>query len=952
VLRWLILRANHCLFFALLTVLTAILASEAQSWGGGSARSWRQPAEPSAIPYPNVPPSLPAVETSSHQPAVSGKHTRQRNHEATVRESSTVAVIGLTDSAPVLSSGFQTVIPELDSEPAMPALPGEEGTLLEIQLSRLARRILKAYWLGDQLLLPLAAWLEFAEVRHQVVGGRITGRVEPGMTSFSIDGDLGSARMNSEAIPLGPRDLKTVKNELYGSLSLLSRLFGLSTTIDREGAAVLIHNPEDLPIARRMQRDAARAIQVGGEAGVASELIHRGPDHSRSGVVLAYEMRGSSQNLSATSSYDLGLGLGLARGSAVLRGRGTGEAPPQVEGSWSRSWPRQRWLTQLRLGDGPTSGPRPQISRGLSFTNAPISRSLLVEDLPFAGTLPPDWSVEAYRAGRLVGFDSVGASGRFSLTLPVQYGENPVDFVAYGPFGEVRTFNRTFRALPSMVAPGALEYAVSAGACYRSPCSAAANLDLRYGASRRWTFRGGLDHRWGTDHGRLFYPYAGVIATPTNAVGIELEGVANLLSRAGLRFEPSIHLRLNADYVSYADSGSSSIFLPAGTREQLSLYARIMPGRQSGAMMLEAQGTRTVTSSGTQNQVRAGAAVQLENVGLRPYLRAEQNLEGRQSYFGLETTVLPVRSLGPILGGFWLQGQAEATTAGSPTSAGIVIARNLGRAFRIEGGTRWERTSAGPVFTLSLVSQLNALRSTSMVTAPSGGGQTRLDQSIGGSVVWSQGNNGLTLSSEPSLERGGIGGRIFLDLNGNAQWDPDEPTLSGTRLLVGNRWVTADTTGSYQVWGVSPYEEILISVDSTSLKSPWWVPRYSAQAVTPTPNLVRTADVPIDIGGVIEGTVVIEDSTSRPLGRPLPLVLIELASGTRTSVESFSDGSFYQMGLRPGRYEMIVEPGALTALDLRADTLHFELLPSRSSSQPGSLLSDLRLRLRPGQSIM
>ena len=107
---------------------------------------------------------------------------------------------------------------------------------------------------------------------------------------------------------------------------------------------------------------------------------------------------------------------------------------------------------------------------------------MVVEDLPFAGTLPPDWSVEAYRAGQLVGFDSVGPSGRYSLTLPVQYGENPVDFVAYGPFGEVRTFNRTFRALPSMVPAGAVEYAVSAGECRAWSCDAGANLDLRYGA--------------------------------------------------------------------------------------------------------------------------------------------------------------------------------------------------------------------------------------------------------------------------------------------------------------------------------------------------------------------------------------------------------------------------------------------------------------------------------------
>ncbi|MEP7227586.1 MAG: hypothetical protein ABI785_09520 [Gemmatimonadales bacterium] len=918
----------HPNFGLVLTLLTAVTAMLPNSRPAESGRASLGPAEPVQIPLtfpadtpfrrpPRTPPSLPALERVASEPA--------------------------------LPPGVQTAIPEPASEPANPAVPETEGALLEIQLSRVARRILKAYWLGDNLLLPLAAWLEFAEVRHQVIGGRITGRTEPGMVSFTIDGDSGTARMNGAAIPLGQHDVKMVKGELYGSLGLISQLFELSTAIDREGAAVLIHNPEGLPIARRIQRDAARSIQVGGEPGVAPELIHRGPEQVRSGLVMAYEVRGSSQNPAATTSYGLGLGMGLAGGSAVLWGRGTGEALPQVEGAWSRAWPGQRWLTQLRLGDGPTSGPRPQISRGLSFTNAPINRTLLVEDLPFAGTLPPDWSVEAYRAGRLVGFDSVEASGRFSLTLPIQYGENPVDFVAYGPFGEVRTFNRTFRALPAMVPAGALEYSVSAGACNRSRCSAAANLDLRYGASRRWTFRAGLDQRRGTDRGSLFHPYAGLVATPTNAVGIELEGVANLLYRAGLRFEPSIHLRLTGDYVSYADSGSTSLFLPAGTREQMSLYARIMPGRQTGAMMFEAQGTRTVTSSGPQRQVRAGAAMQLENVVLRPYLRAERSVGGSGSYLGLETTVLPLRALGPIFGGFWLQGQAEATTGGSPTSAGIVIARNLGRPFRIEAGARWERNSAGPVFTLSLVSQLNALRSTSIVTAPSGGGQARLDQSIGGSVVWSQGNNGLALSSEPSLDRAGIGGRVFLDLNGDARWDEDEPPLPGTRLLVGNQWVKADSSGRYRIWGVAPYEEVLISVDTTSLASPWWVPRFAAQAVTPTPNVIRSADVPIDIGGVIEGSLMMDEPTPQPLNRALEVVLTEVGSGRRTVVESFTDGGFYRMGHPPGRYEATVEQRQLERLGLRADTLRLELKGGQSGAEPGPVLSNLRLVLRPLQ---
>jgi hypothetical protein len=934
----------------LLTLLPAILTREARSRPGQSKRvEAAKPAgsvrsAPASSPGRALATQLPSARRPAPQP-VTTNETTVPSPAAAVTSTLFIPPPG---SPPALPDEVETAIPEPAVEPAPTLAGGLEPALLEVQLGRLARRVLKAYWAGDQLLLPVPAWLQFAEVRHEVAGSGIRGRMEPAGTTFVLDADSGLARLGEEKISLD-QDLRMVEGEMYGSLRLIGRMFGLSTAIDREGATVLIYDPERLPIARRIQREAARAIQVGGEPTFAPGSIYRVDRHARPGLVLAYEVRGSSQNPAATTSYDVGLGAGVAQGSAVIRTRGAGQSAPQIEGAWSRGWPGRRWLTQLRLGDGQSSGPRPLTSRGLALSNAPINRALLVEDLPFAGTLPPDWSVEAYRAGRLVAFDSVGSSGRYSLALPIQYGENPVDFVAYGPFGEVRTFNRTFRALPSMVPSGVLEYAVSGGACRGPRCSATANLDLAYGASPRWTLRGGFDHLWGTERGALFHPYAGLVATPINAVGIELEGVAKLLYRAGLRFEPSLHFRVSGDYVSYADSGSTSPFLPPGTREQWSLYSRVIPGRRLGGLMLEAQGTRTVTHSGVQTQARAGAAAQLQNLVLRPYLRAERisNAGGpvEHSYLGFQTTVLPVRSLGPVLGGFWLQAQAETEIAGSPTSAAIVVARNLGQAFRIEAGTRWERNLAAPIFTFSLVSQLGAVRSTSLVTAP-GGEPARLDQSIGGSVVWSRGGGALALSSEPSLDRGGVAGRVFLDLNGNTEWEKDEPALPGTRLLVGNRWVTADTAGRYQIWGVSPYEEVLISVDSTSLKSPWWVPRFAAQAVTPTPNLVRSADVPVDIGAVIEGAVVIEGTTSQPLGRPLPLILIETATGNRITLESFTDGTFYRMGLRPGRYQMMVEERALTALGLRGDTLQVELVPSRSSDQPGSTLSELRLLLR------
>src|SRR5437762_5166270 len=48
----------------------------------------------------------------------------------------------------------------------------------------------------------------------------------------------------------------------------------------------------------------------------------------------------------------------------------------------------------------------------------------------------------------------------------------------------------------SMLPTGTFEYSVALGQCDPGLCSTTGNLDLRYGASRRWTLRTGVDRDW------------------------------------------------------------------------------------------------------------------------------------------------------------------------------------------------------------------------------------------------------------------------------------------------------------------------------------------------------------------------------------------------------------------------------------------------------------------------
>ena len=183
-------------------------------------------------------------------------------------------------------------------------------------------------------------------------------------------------------------------------------------------------------------------------------------------------------------------------------------------------------MKQLRLGDGFTSGPRVRSERGVLVTNAPYLRPSLVGATRYDGQLDPGWTVEAYRSGDLVALDSTDSRGRFAFGLPVRYGENPVDFVAYGPLGEVRQFNSTYHVLSELLPPRQFEYGFSVGQCLTPTCRATGNLDVRYGVSERWTVRAGVEQFWRDGLPNRTHPYVTTVLSPTNAWAVSLEGVA------------------------------------------------------------------------------------------------------------------------------------------------------------------------------------------------------------------------------------------------------------------------------------------------------------------------------------------------------------------------------------------------------------------------------------------
>src|SRR6266511_3600349 len=418
-----------------------------------------------------------------------------------------------------------------------------ETVVIDLRIGRITGTTVQAYRVRSEVLVPLSQFFQLVEIRHRLTpNGRLEATVDPGNRPNLIDSHSDSMQYGDRRVRIEREFIRFESAELYVGSERLGDLLGVMFAVDWSDLTATVIDPSSLPIARRLRREAARDAYLRRPDGLRADVTLGLQRPSWDGVVVDYSLFSPSNDPLAGSTYGFGLGADVGGGSLEMQAQSVGPADLgrlHVDASWTGVWRENRWVKQLRLGDVASTGPRSRALDGVAIPNAPFVRPSLIGSLRYAGRLEPGWSVEAYRGGDLVAYDSADASGGFAINLPVRYGENPVDFVAYGPFGEIREFNRTYRVLSELLPARRFEYGLGGGRCPQPTfiCEATANLDLRYGATRRWTVQGGLDQYWRDSLPDRTHPYATVVGNPSNAWAIQSEVVGAGLERGALRYE-------------------------------------------------------------------------------------------------------------------------------------------------------------------------------------------------------------------------------------------------------------------------------------------------------------------------------------------------------------------------------------------------------------------------------
>jgi hypothetical protein len=550
-------------------------------------------------------------------------------------------------------------------------------------------------------------------------------------------------------------------------------------------------------------------------------------------------------------------------------------------------------------------------------TNAPYMRPSLFGLQTLRGDLPPGWTIEAYRNGELVAVDTVGRGSGYQLQLPVLYGENPVDLLAIGPFGQTRALTQNLRIGGDLLARNRSEYGFSAAQCrLRQQCIAAGTLDFRVGLTDRWTMRVGVDAIARDTVGVRQAPYFAFSGTPFSMLAVQLDAAAQSRTRMAVNIEPSRQLRVSMEQ-SWFSADPIDPLIASRRSAQSSLFAnwRALGASQAS---IEASLDRSVfLEGGGLTRARLAYGTQTAGLRMQPYVRHDASSRGgfTQTAFGFEATVLPDGSRGRYIGSSLLRLIGEVDPRGTPVRQAMTLSMPLPGQFRMDAGVAVQRGVRGTISTLALSRDLNALRS--YTTANVSAGVTSAVQSVQGSALLAPGERRPQFVTGPSLQRTGVTGIVFLDRNANGRRDPGEPPIPGVQVQVGSGLSSSDADGRYRVWDLMPFDPMPVVVDSTTMPSPLWIPVLRHNSIEAGPNRFEPLDIPVVAGGVLEGRVswLREGATSLP---PIPLLVLNAAGDVVTRTTTFSDGEFVLFGVRPGALSVRIDPAWLAEQGLGA----------------------------------
>ncbi len=156
---------------------------------------------------------------------------------------------------------------------------------------------------------------------------------------------------------------------------------------------------------------------------------------------------------------------------------------------------------------------------------------------------------------------------------------------------------------------------------------------------------------------------------------------------------------------------------------------------------------------------------------------------------------------------------------------------------------------------------------------------------------------------------GGLSAFVFLDENGDGEFNPNEEPLEGVivRALQNGGQVKTDENGIALFTGLRELQLTDVVVDEEALEGPFWISGFEGVSILPREGYVAQVQFPIHIAGELDGTLYARktDGSSFAL-RNIPIHLYSDKGEAEQSAMTDITGFYLFTRVPPGRYLLLV----------------------------------------------
>jgi hypothetical protein len=223
-------------------------------------------------------------------------------------------------------------------------------------------------------------------------------------------------------------------------------------------------------------------------------------------------------------------------------------------------------------------------------------------------------------------------------------------------------------------------------------------------------------------------------------------------------------------------------------------------------------------------------------------------------------------------------------------------------------------------------------------------------QNLQGNVAFDASNFGFDFNSNTkyngNIQTGNAKIRLYMDENLNSKYDPGEiivPNI-GLKLDGGGNEVKITKKGTY-LNGLDCSERYNVGIIPESIKNPLVLPAYQEFSIMTNPNSVKSIDIPCYYTGILEGSIKreVEEKTEGQAG--VKVHFRNKDNGNEIIVPVYSDGTFYQFGMIPGKYIAYIDTLQVSLLECTSDPKQIEF--TMKSMESGDYFGDLNFVLYP-----